>query len=140
MIESDGALAAEVGLEIGHEESGGDAFAGYIGDDEAEALAAEIEEIVVVAADMAGRETETGKFESFERRQSLGEEAGLHLLGDFEFLSSAALGFEFLGRGAALGFNGVSDFVETDEGERVAVGIFETGEDTAPDGRRLGGR
>jgi len=42
LIEADGALAADVGLEIGHEESGGYAFAGDVGDDQAETVGAEV--------------------------------------------------------------------------------------------------
>src|SRR2546422_7888425 len=38
LIESDGALAAQIGLEIGHQESGGDSFSGNVADDEAEPL------------------------------------------------------------------------------------------------------
>jgi hypothetical protein len=40
-------------LQVGHEESGGDAFAGDVPDDEAEFVLAEIEEVVVVASDLA---------------------------------------------------------------------------------------
>jgi len=35
LIESDGALAAEIGLEIGHQEGGGDSFSGDVADNEA---------------------------------------------------------------------------------------------------------
>ncbi len=35
VVSGNGALAAKVGLQIGHEESGGDAFAGDVADDEA---------------------------------------------------------------------------------------------------------
>src|ERR1700737_4133043 len=76
-----GELAAEVGLEIGHEKSGGDAFAGDVADDESEALVAEGEEVVVVAADVAGLDADAGVVEGFERRQGLGEEAGLNPAG-----------------------------------------------------------
>src|SRR5258708_4997919 len=41
LIECDGALAAEIGLKIGHQESGGDAFSGDVADHEAETAAAE---------------------------------------------------------------------------------------------------
>ena len=56
LIESDGALAAKIGLQIGHQESGGDAFSRDVADDEAEAAAAEIEEIVIVSANLVGLE------------------------------------------------------------------------------------
>src|SRR5271168_616661 len=134
LIESDGALAAEVSLEIGHEESGGDAFSGDVADDEAEAAAAEIEEVVVVTADLAGLNAKTGVFEGIERGLGLGEEACLNFLGDGHFLCGAAIGFEAGGEGAALGFDGVGDFVEADKGEGIAVEVLEACEDAAPDG------
>jgi len=43
--------------------------------------------------------------------------------------------FEFGGGSATLGFEGVCDFVEADQGECVAVGIAKTRGDAAPDGR-----
>jgi hypothetical protein len=39
-IEGDGTLAAQIGLQVGHEESGGDALAGNVANDEAEVLLA----------------------------------------------------------------------------------------------------
>ena len=42
-IVRDGALAAEIGLQVGHEQRCGDAFAGDIADHEAEAVGAEVE-------------------------------------------------------------------------------------------------
>src|SRR5229473_2196680 len=54
LIESDGAQAAKVGLEIGHQESGGNSFSGDVADHESKPLLAEIEEIVIIAADFAG--------------------------------------------------------------------------------------
>ena len=73
LIESDGALAAEIGLQIGHQESGGDALSGNVADDEAEAAAAKIEEVVIIAANLAGLDAKTGVFEGFERRLRLWE-------------------------------------------------------------------
>jgi hypothetical protein len=75
----------------------------------------------------------------------LREKTALDFVGDFELLGGAAFGFDFGGGGAAFGFESVGDFVEADEGEGVAIGIAETGEDTAPNGsffaeeRRLDG-
>jgi hypothetical protein len=67
-------------------------------------------------------------------RTELGEKTTLDFVGDFEFLGGAAVEFDFGGGGAALSFEGVSDFVEADEGERVSVDIPEAGGDAAPDG------
>src|SRR5579859_3734021 len=127
LVERDGALAAEIGLKIGHEESGGDAFAGNVGDDQAEAVGAEIEKVVIVAADGARGEAAATIIERVDRGTELGKETALDFVGDFELLDGAAFGFEFGGGGAALGFQGVGDFVETNEIERVSVDVAKTG-------------
>ena len=137
LIERDAALAAEIGLKIGHEQGGGDAFAGNVADDEAEAFSSELQKVVVITADVAGREAVTRKFQSGDRWQRLREETRLDLFGDFEFLGGAAFGFEFFGEGPALRFNFVSDFIKADERERVAVRILEASERAAPDGGML---
>ena len=133
-IVRDGALAAQIGLQIGHEEGGGDAFAGDVADNETETVRAEVEEIVIIPADGARGITVTGIVERLNRRANLGKKTALDFVGDFEFLGGAAVEFEFGGSGAALGFEGVCDFVEADERERVAVGIAEACGDTAPNG------
>ena len=61
-------LTAEVGLKIRHQKSGGDAFAGDVADDKAESLMAEGEEVVVVAADVAGLDADAGVVKGFEGR------------------------------------------------------------------------
>ena len=74
----------------------------------------------------------TGIIETADGRTKLREEAALDFVGDFQFLGGAAFGFEFCGGSAALGFESVSDLVEADERESVAVDIAETGDDAAP--------
>ena len=101
-VAGEGELAAEVGLEIGHQESGGDALACDVADDEAETLVAEGEEVVVVAADVAGLDADAGVVEGIELGEGLGEETGLDLLGDLELLGGAALGLEAFGGVTAL--------------------------------------
>src|SRR5208282_4322388 len=133
-IMRDGTLAAEIGLKIGHEQRSGDAFAGDVADHEAEPVGAEVEKIIVIAAYGARGITVAGIVERVDRRANLRKKTALDFVGDFEFLGGAAFEFEFGGGGAALGFKGVGDFVEADEGESVAVGIAEAGRDAAPDG------
>ena len=101
----EGELAAEVGLEVRHEQRGGDAFAGDVADDEAEAVVAEGEEVVVVAADVTGLDAEAGVVEGLERGQRLGEELGLDLLGDLELLCGAAFGLDVVRCALALGLD-----------------------------------
>src|SRR6266481_755703 len=93
LLLGDGAEAAQIGLQVGHQERGGDSFAGDVGDDEAEAALAEVEEVVIVAADLASLNADARVFESGERRQGLREQTRLHVLGDFEFVRGAAFGF-----------------------------------------------
>ncbi len=135
LIERNSALAAEIGLQIGHQERGGDAFAGNVADNEAEPAGAEIEEIVIIAADGARGKAVAGVIERGNRRTDLRKKAALDFVGNFEFLGGAAFGFEFCGSRAALGFESVRDFVKADEGESVSVDIAEAGDDAAPDGR-----
>ena len=143
-IVRDGALAAEIRLQVGHEQRCGDAFAGNIADDQAEAVGAELKEVVVIAAYGARGITVTGIVERLNRRADLRKKTALDFVGDFEFLCGATVEFLFGSSGAALGFESVGNLVETDEGERVAVGIAEASGDAAPDGslfaeeRRLG--
>ena len=98
IVECERTLATQVGLQVGHEQGGGDALAGDVADDEAELVLAEIEKIVVVASDLAGREAQAGVFEGLGLGMDLGEQAGLDLLGDFQFLGGAAFGLESSGR------------------------------------------
>src|SRR5580704_9266282 len=76
-IVGDGALAAQVGLQICHEQRGGDAFAGNVADDEPEAVEAEIEKVVVVAAYRAGGEAAAAIVERLDRWAELREKAAL---------------------------------------------------------------
>lgn len=100
LVPGNGAETAQVGLQVGHQERGGDAFAGDVGDHKAETVLAEVEKVVVIAADLAGLNADAGVFQSGERRQSLREEAGLDVLGDFEFVGGATLGSLLCGDGA----------------------------------------
>ncbi len=95
-------------------------------------MLAEIEKVVVIAADVAGRNAEAGVFESLGLGMDLGEQARLELLGDFEFLGSAAFSFEFLGESAAMSFDAAREFVEADQSEGVSIGIFKAGMNSGP--------
>ena len=57
------------------------------------------------------------------------------MLGDFEFVGGAALGFLSSGDHAALRFHSVGELIETDQRKGVAVDIAEAGDDSAPDRR-----
>src|SRR6266567_898524 len=134
LIESNGALAAQIGLQVGHQESGGDSFSGDVTDHEAEALLAEIEEVIIIATNFAGLDAKASIFKSFQGRLRLGEEPGLDLLSDFEFLGDTAIGFQPVSKGAALCFDGLGHFIEAHQRKGIAVKIPKTGKDPAPNG------
>ena len=115
MIQSESRLAAQVGLQVGHEKGGGDSFAGNVADDEAELVLAEVEDIEVIASHVAGGKAKAGVFEGLRFGMDLREEAGLDLLGDFQFLGGAAFQFQLLGDGPALLFQRAANIVESDE-------------------------
>src|SRR5438445_5444620 len=118
LVQSDGALAAQIGLEVGHQESGGDSFSRDVPDDESEAFAAQIEKIVVVATDLASLMANSCVFQGSERRQGLREEPGLNFFRNFKFLGSAAFRLKLLSDGPALRFDRAGHFVEADQRER----------------------
>src|SRR3974390_118382 len=76
------ALAAQSRLEISHEQSGPDALASDIRDNQAEPATAEIEKVVIVSAYSAGRMANSCIGKRSNRRLSLRKQARLHLLGD----------------------------------------------------------
>src|SRR5215472_12490612 len=67
-------------------------------------------------------------------RMDLGEKPGLHLLGDFDFLSGAAFVLELLSQGAAMRFDAAGKFVKAGKPEEVAVGILKACVDSSPGG------
>ncbi len=73
LFAGEGELAAQVGLQVRHEQRGGDAFSCDVADDEAEALVAQGEKVVVIAADVTGLDAEAGVVEGLERGLALGE-------------------------------------------------------------------
>ena len=104
LVEANGALASKIGLQAGHQQGGGDAFAGNITDDQAEAVGAELEKIVVITSDGSRWIAVTGIVEDLNRRMVLREKAALDFTGDFEFLRVAPFQFELFSASAALGF------------------------------------
>ena len=114
LFQREGELTAEISLQIGHQKGGGNSLPGDVGDDETETIGAEAEEVVVIPAHGTSGDAGSGIFERFELRHGLRKESGMHLRGDGQFLGGAAFGFEFFRGDAALGFDGVGNFVEAD--------------------------
>ena len=136
MLDGIDALAAEIGLDVGHQQGGGDSLPRDVAGNEGNAFGAEVEEIVIIAADGTGLHANPGVVQSRDGRQALGEKTSLDLLRDFEFLGGAALGFLLSREPAAPGFHFAGDLVEAGDHERVSVRIFEAAKGAAP-GRGL---
>ena len=132
LILGESGLAPQVSLKIGHQECRRNSLPRNVADDQAETLAAKVEKIVVVTANLACLMTNPGVFQRRDRRELLRKKTRLHLFRDLKLLRGAAFGFELFGDGAALRLDGVGDCVEADEQEGVAIEIPETGEDASP--------
>ena len=97
IVKRDGVAASEIGLEIGHQQSAGNSLPGNVGENEGESRRTEIEEVVVVPADLARLHAGSGVFERGQWRADLREKTELDVAGDVYFMSSAALGFHAVG-------------------------------------------
>ena len=84
-------------MKISHEQRAGNSLPGDIREDEGEARGSEVEEIVVVATDLASLHTGARVVEGGERRKDLREKAGLDVAGDVHFVSGATFGFHAVG-------------------------------------------
>ena len=86
IVEGNGVAAAEIGLKIGHQESAGNSLSRNVGENEGKARGTEIEEVVVVTADLARLHARSSIFECGERRTDLREKAELDVAGDVHFV------------------------------------------------------
>src|SRR5215469_3699049 len=121
------ALAAQSGLEIGHEQSGSNAFAGYIGYYQPQPAAAEIKKIVIVPTDCPSGMANASVSQRSSRRLVLRKQTGLHLLGDGHFAGSLTLRLQLGGLGAPLCFQCARRLIDLNEGETVSIHIFKNG-------------
>src|SRR5262249_28068069 len=99
-----------------------------------EALITEGEEVVVVAADVTSLDADAGVVEGFELGEGLGEETGLNLLGDLEFLGGAAIGLNLFCGDSPLLLDLAGELVGTDKLEAVSIDVLKAGEGYAEDG------
>jgi hypothetical protein len=97
-----GAQVAQVRLKIRHQQRRGGSFAGNVTDHEAEPVAAERKEIVVIPADGPGLHAEAAVFERAHFGLRLRKESRLHLSRGFQFQRGHVFGFESLSVLAAL--------------------------------------
>src|ERR1700732_4164467 len=82
-------LAAQRGLQAGHEERGGNSFTGNVGDGDSQMRGAELNEVVVVAADGARSFADGFDFNAGNVRQNSGKELVLHFPRDGNFVFEA---------------------------------------------------
>src|SRR5262245_47016884 len=120
-------LAAQIRLKICHQQSSRYALARDIGNHEAESPLAEVQEIVIIAADGASRVAKATIGEGLKGRMPLREEARLYLLGDCQVVSDLALGLQLCRFRKALGLNSTCRLVDLDQREAISIHILEKG-------------
>src|SRR5271156_1382518 len=111
---SDSALAAQIGLQVRHQESAGDSFSCDIAQYQPHPILTEMEEVIIIATYLAGLNADARVIQCSEGRKSLWKESGLYLLGNLKLVGRAAFGFQGSRCGTALCFHCLSHFVEAD--------------------------
>src|ERR1035438_5467971 len=82
LIECDSTLAAQIRLQVGHQERGRDSFSRNIAHYQPKPILTEIKEIVIITAHLACLDTSSRVIERANRWKRLRKEPGLHLLGN----------------------------------------------------------
>src|SRR4029077_11505514 len=136
LIEGQRRLAPQAGLQIRHQQSGGDPLAGNIADDQPQPLWPEIQEIEIIPSNLARLQADTRVLYRFQLRLNLRKQPRLHLPRYFEFLGGAAFGFEFLGVRLPAQLQALPHLIEAFQANRISVRILETRIGAAPP-RRL---
>src|SRR5262249_34372225 len=114
-------LASQIRLKICHQQSSRYALARDIANHEAEPPLAEVQKIVIIAADGASRVAKATVGEGLNRRMPLREEARLDLLGDCQVVSGLALGLHLCGFRTALGLDSTCRLVDFNQREAISV-------------------
>src|SRR5207344_2947562 len=104
--ERGGALAAQVRLQVRHQQRSRDSLAGDVADHEPQPLLAEAQEIEIVAAHLARLHAAASVVQRARGRQALEEEASLDLPSDLELVIDATLSLELRRGGAPLLLDG----------------------------------
>src|SRR5260221_6921991 len=73
LLVGDGAEAAQIGLQVGHQESGGNSFSGNVRDDEAAAVFADVYGIRINVRDMAALAADARGYERWRNARGLRE-------------------------------------------------------------------
>ncbi len=119
-------------LKIGHQEGCRDSFPANVADHQAKLIAAELEEIVIIATYVASLDANGCVFQSRKSGMCLWEEPRLDVPGELQLLAQTMFGFRPLGMGTALCFDLDVDGVGTQKRERVSIQVFEASGDCAP--------
>jgi hypothetical protein len=117
LVQSYRALTTKIRLKIGHQKSRGDSLPCNVADYQPEPLLTQVQEIVVIAANLARLNANTRVLECAQKWLRLGKEPGLDLGCNFQFLRSAAFGFQFPGDDAALRFDLPAGLIEAHKRE-----------------------
>src|SRR5215469_6347396 len=126
------ALAAQIGLQVRHQQRRRDSLPRNIADHQSKALAAKIHVVVIIPADLSSLDADARVIQSLERRLRLREEPRLDLFRNLQLLCSAALGLQLLFPPAPLGVDLTRNLVESYQLKRIAVEIAETCKYAAP--------
>src|SRR6185437_5171175 len=90
------ALAAQIGLQVGHQQSSSDPFAGDVANHQTQPAFSYVQKIEVVSANLMRLQAQTGIFERFYFGMYLRKQTSLYLSGDLNFLAGPLFGLIFL--------------------------------------------
>src|SRR6516225_3985106 len=131
-IEGQGRLASQAGLQIRHQQSGGDPLAGDIADDQRQPLRPEIQKVEIIPPNLPCLQAHTCILDGFQLRLNLGKQPGLDLLRYFKFLGCAAFGFEFFSVYLPSQLQAPLDLIKAFQSKHIPVWIFEACKGPAP--------
>src|SRR5271166_6031472 len=90
----DGALAAQIRLQIRHQQRTGNSFSCNVTQHQPESILTQMQKVVIVSTDLVGLNAYTPIVECSQGRKALREQSGLYLFGNLQFMSQAPLRFE----------------------------------------------
>ena len=139
LVDGHRALAAQVRLQIRHQQRPRDSLARDIADHQPQPVPPQAQKVVVIAAHLPRLDASAAIFERLERWQHLREQPCLHPFGNLQFLRRPPLRLRPLGRRPPLLFQFPGHLIESQQGERIPVHILEPREYPAPNRRFAGG-
>src|SRR5262245_48851887 len=116
-------LAADMSLQVGHQQGRGQTLARYVSHHHTKPAAPEVEIVEVVTADLTRLEAKAGVVERVQSRPVAWEQAGLNLGRDRELDGRALLARRALGKRSPLALELSNDLVRFCESKTVVIGI-----------------